>query len=39
MIHDAIHDLVQGFIHAIAYVVFTAFLGWLYAPDEVLCLL
>jgi len=38
MIRRAVHELVQGFIHALAYVVMTVFLAWLYAPDEVLCL-
>lgn len=36
MIAQALHEIVQGFIHALAYAVMTVFLAWLYAPDEVL---
>jgi hypothetical protein len=31
-----IADLLQSFVHALAYVLFTVFVGWLYAPEELL---
>lgn len=28
-----LHDLKQSAIHALAYLVMTVFVGWLYAPE------
>jgi len=39
VIRDLLHDLKQSAIDALAYVIATAFFGWLFMPEEVTCLL